>query len=238
MDENIENQKETEIDLRVIFGIIKKNIIALIIVTLLFGAGAYAYSKLFIPKQYAASAMLIVNNKKSDSTSVNYTEITAAQDLADVYAIIIKSDIVLQPVIDDLGLNMSYEKLSKSISVSTVNSTQVIEISMQNTDAKFAESVVAEIVKVAPPIIADKVEAGSVKVISESKISNNGNAVSPNTKKNALLGAMVGFVLTLAVVFLKEFFNNTFKTENDILNTLNIPLIGIIPEIDEKEFKK
>ncbi len=238
MDENIENQKETEIDLRVIFGIIKKNIIALIIVTLLFGAGAYAYSKLFIPKQYAASAMLIVNNKKSDSTSVNYTEITAAQDLADVYAIIIKSDTVLQPVIDDLGLNMSYEKLSKSISVSTVNSTQVIEISMQNTDAKFAESVVAEIVKVAPPIIADKVEAGSVKVISESKISNNGNAVSPNTKKNALLGAMVGFVLTLAVVFLKEFFNNTFKTENDILNTLNIPLIGIIPEIDEKEFKK
>lgn len=238
MDENIENQKETEIDLRAVFGIIKKNLIILIIVTILFGAGSYAYSHFLIPKQYAASAMLIVNNKKSDSSSVNYTEITAAQDLADVYAIIIKSDTVLQPVIDDLGLNISYEKLSKSISVSTVNSTQVIEVTMQNTDAKFAESVVAEIVKVAPPIITDKVEAGSVKVISESKISNNGNPVSPNSRKNALLGATVGLVLTLAVVFLKEFFNNTFKTENDILNTLNIPLIGIIPEIDEKEFKK
>jgi capsular polysaccharide biosynthesis protein len=32
--------------------------------------------------------------------------------------------------------------------------------------------------------------------------------------------------------------NNTFKTEDDILNTLNVPLIGIIPEVDGKEFNK
>lgn len=234
----MEDKKETEIDLRVIFAAIKKNIIPIILVAVVFGVTAFFGTKFFIPKQYKASATLIVNNKANNSTTINQNEITAAQNLADVYAIIIKSDTVIQKVIDDLKLNMTYVQLSNAISVSAVNSTQVIEISMQHTDANFANKIIADIVKIAPPILADKVEAGSVKVISEAKIANNGNPVSPNTTKNALIGAVIGLVLMLAVVIIKELFNNTFKSEEDIVNTLNIPLLGVIPNVDVKEFNK
>lgn len=231
-------EKETEIDLRVIFAVIKKNIIPIILVTVIFGVAAFLGSKFLIAKQYQASATLIVNNKSNNTTTINQTEITAAQNLADVYAIIIKSDTVLQQVIDNLKLNMTYEQLSKSISVSAVNSTQVIEISMKNTDAEFAKKIIADIVRIAPPIIADKVEAGSVKVISEAKIANNGNPVSPNSAKNAFIGAVIGLVIVLAIIIIKELFNNTFKTEDDVTNTLNIPLLGVIPMVDVKEFNK
>ena len=231
----MEDKKETEIDLRVIFAVIKKNIIPIILVTVIFGVTAFLGSKFLIAKKYQASATLIVNNKSNNSTTINQAEITAAQNLADVYAIIIKSDTVLQQVIDDLKLNMTYEQLSKEISVSAVNSTQVIEISMQHTDAQFAKKIIADIVKIAPPIIADKVEAGSVKVISDA---NNGNPVSPNSLKNAIIGAVIGLVITLAVIIIKELFNNTFKSEDDIVNTLNIPLLGVIPNVDVKEFNK
>ncbi len=236
MDENQVNAQEKEIDLRVIFSIIKRNLIMIIIFILVFGAGFYAYSRFFIPKKYSASATLIVNNKDSDRNAVNYTEITAAQNLADVYAIIIKSETVLQQVIDDLNLDMTYSELKNTISVDPVNNTQVIQVSMTHTDADYAKEVIADLVEVAPPIIADKVDAGSVKVIDEAKISNEGNPVSPNSKRNALIGALVGLVLALVIVFLKEFLNNTFKTEDDIINSLNVPLIGIIPRVEEKEF--
>ena len=235
---NEQLQKETEIDLRVILGVLRKNIIPLILVTVVFAAGFFAYSKLFITKKYQASATLIVNNLSSDKTTATQTELTAAANLADVYTIIIKSDTVLQPVIDELKLNMSYESLSKAISVSTVNSTQVITVSMQHSDAEYAKKIIAEVVKVAPPIIKDKVEAGSVKIISEARISNNGNPVSPNVTRNAIIGALIGFVLTLAVVFIQELMNNTLKTEDDISRVLGIPLLGIIPEVDEKEFNQ
>lgn len=238
MELNKEQQQEKEIDLRVVFGVLRKNIIPLILVTVIFAAGFFLYSKMFITKQYQASATLIVNNLSKDKTVVSNTELTAAANLADVYAIIIKSDTVLQPVIDDLKLNMSYEALSKAISVSTINSTQVITVSMQHEDAEYAKKIIAEVVKVAPPIIQDKVEAGSVKVISEARVSNNGNPVSPNSSRNALIGALIGLVITLAVVFIQEFTNNTFKTEEDISKSLGIPLLGIIPEVDEKEFNK
>ena len=238
MEPNKEQQQEKEIDLRAVFGVLRKNIIPLILVTVIFAAGFFLYSKMFITKQYQASATLIVNNLSKDSTVVNNTELTAAANLADVYAIIIKSDTVLQPVIETLKLNMSYEALSKAISVSTINSTQVITVSMQHEDAEYAKKIIAEVVKVAPPIIQDKVEAGSVKVISEARVSNNGNPVSPNSGRNALIGALIGLVITLAVVFIQEFTNNTFKTEEDISKSLGIPLLGIIPEVDEKEFNK
>ncbi len=238
MEEKMEQQSEKELDLRIVFGVLRKNLILIIIVTVLFGIGSYLYSSFFIAKQYAASAMIIVNNKSSDKTAVNTTEITAAQDLAEVYSIMIKSDTVLQKVIDNLELNMTYEQLNSRISVSSVNSTQILQITMTHTNADFAYKVLDELVKVAPSIVGDMAEAGSVNVVSNAKISNSGRPVSPSLRRNAVLGAGVGLVLVLLLIFLKEMFNNTFKTEDDILNTLNVPLIGIVPEVDGKEFNQ
>lgn len=238
MNEAKEQRVEIEIDLRFIIDIIKKNIIPLVLVTVIVGAASLFGSMIFLPKQYEADATLIVNNKQTDKQGVGSGEIIAAQNLAEVYSIIIKSDTVLQQVIDDLKINMTYEQLYKVISVSSVDSTQVISVKMRSTDADFAKKIIADVVKVAPPIIADKVEAGSVKVISEARISNNGNAVSPSLSRNAMLGALAGLVITLAIVFIKAVFRNTLKTENDITNTLGVPLLGTIPEIDEKEFAR
>ena len=137
-----------------------------------------------------------------------------------------------------MKLSMTYEQLKKSITVSAIDKTQVISIKMRSTDPEFAKEIIADVVKVAPPVIKEKVDAGSVNVISEARVSNNGNAVSPSLSKNAMFGALIGLVITLAIVFIKAFFRNTLKTENDITNTLGIPLLGIIPEIDEKEFAR
>ncbi len=247
MEENNEKVQESEIDLRVILDILKKNIIPLILVTAIFGAAFGTYSNFFITKQYSASALLVVNNKKQDSTVISSTEISAAQNLADVYAIIIRSMAVLSPVLKDEQLkeqfpkhnSQTYEKLRNSISVSSQNSTQVIKITMKDTDASYAKAVVGCIVQKAPDIIKYCVEsASSVNEVDDVQIDNNGKPVSPNTLRNAIIGALVGFVLTLAVVFIREFTNNTFKTEEDIASALNIPLLGIIPSVDSKEFNK
>ena len=206
MDEMNNSRAEKEIDLRVLWGIIRKNLIPIILVTVLFAGAFYTYSKFFIKKQYEA--------------------------------VLIKSDAILGPVIENLDLNTTAESLQKSINVTSMNSTQVIRITMRSTNASYAKEVIAEIVKVAPPIIKDTVEAGSVKVVSDATISNNGAAVSPDSRRNGIIGALVGLVLILAFVFIREFTNNTFKTEDDVLNSLGIPLLGIIPSVDTKDFNK
>lgn len=238
MEEIIEKTSEKQIDIGAVLGILKRNFIPIILVTVLFGVGSYLFSTFFIQKQYSASAVLIVNNKADDKTVYSNTELNAAKELADVYAIIIKSDLVLQKVIDNKHLNMTASQLSKYISVSSINQTQALRIKMTYPDAEFAKNVVAEIVNVAPLIIKEKMEPGSVNLLDESKIDNNGNPVSPDLKKNTIIGALIGLVLILLFVFLKQIINNKFLTEEDVIKTLGVPLIGIIPEVDGKEFRK
>lgn len=238
MEEKNTGAQEKEIDLRVIFDILKKNIIPIIVVAAIFAAGFFSYSKFFIAKQYEATASLIVNNKSEERTTIQSTEIQAARSLAEVYSIIIKSDEVLGPVIEKLGLSMSPESLEKKISVSTVESTQVIKIAMRDTNPTLAMNVVDMLVKTAPPVIEKQVEAGSVEVIDDARLTASGAPVSPNSVRNGIIGGLIGLVLILAFIFVRELSNNTFKSEDDIAKTLNIPLLGIIPSVDTKEFNK
>ena len=237
--EEKETVRESEIDLRAILLLLKRNLALIIVVTVVFGAASFLFSNFFLPKQYEANAMIIVNNLADDQTTINSTEITAAKDLADVYTIIIKSNAVLQEVIDREKLSMSYEELRNAVNVtSSSTSGQVLTVSMKSTDPEMAKKIVTSIVEVAPPIIKSDVEAGSVELISDPKVSNNGKPVSPNSTKNALLGAAIGLVLTLVLIFVKEMTNNTFKTEEDITDLLKLPVIGVIPAVDTKEFNK
>ena len=239
MKDNKPKEAAMEIDLRALLMVLRRHLFSLVLVTLVCASIFYLFSRFFITKQYEASATLIVNNLSSDkSTSFNSSELMAAQDLADVYSIIIKSDSVMKTVIKELNLNVTSDDLKKDISVSTVNSTQIIEITMTNVDATYARKVIAKIVEVAPPIIQTKVAAGSVKIISAARVTNGGAPVSPNNFRNALIGAALGFVLTLAVVIVRELMNNTFKTEDDISKMLDIPLLGVIPAVDTRLFNK
>ena len=50
-------------------------------------------------------------------------------------------------------------------------------------------------------------------------------------------GFLLGFILAAAIVILKELLNTTLKTEADVTSTLGIPLLGVIPMVDRKEFR-
>ena len=232
------DNKEIVFDLTVLLKAIKKNILPLILATVIFGVGSFFGTQYLMEKQYKASAMIIVNNKASEASGFNSAEIVAAQDLASVYSIIIKSDTVIDKVIKNLKLNMTYEQLVGAITVTPVNSTQVIQISMVGNNASDCKDIVAEVVKVAKPIISDTVETGSVKDISKASIANNGNPVGPSAVKNSVLAAFLGFALVMMIFIVKEFFNKKFKSEDDIDSVLNLPVIGTIPAVERKEFSK
>ena len=66
-----------------------------------------------ITPQYESSALMIVNTRQDTTSTVTSDQINSATKLVSTYSIIIKSDTVLQQVIDDLGLSLSYSELKK-----------------------------------------------------------------------------------------------------------------------------
>ncbi|MCF6300654.1 MAG: polysaccharide biosynthesis tyrosine autokinase [Proteobacteria bacterium] len=56
----------------------------------------------------------------------------------------------------------------------------------------------------------------------------------PN-KRNMVLGsAFVGLLLGLALIFLLENLDNSFKTQKDVENKLGLPVIGLLPDVKNK----
>lgn len=210
---------------------LKDKIVLILAATILAGALGWGVSAMVLPRKYEASVNMIVNTRTEIVGVVTSDSISSAQDLVDTYAIIIKSNKVLNRVIDKLDLGMSFEELSEWISVDPIRNTQVMKIAAQCPDAALAARIVTAISQIAPDIVADAVEAGSCKVVSD--VYSSTRPVSPNMGRNTFLCAALSCMLACAAVVLKELFNDYVVDDADLERKLGITAIGVIPDVEE-----
>jgi len=224
-----ENQEET-IDLLELFSVLWQHAVLIVAATLVTGILGFVVSAFFITPQYEASALMIVNTRVDANTNVTNDQITSATKLVDTYSIIIKSDTVLQPVIDNLGLNVDYSKLYKMVTVDAVNNTQVMKVTVTDPNAESARIICEQITQIAPEVIIESVEAGSVKVISQAAITPD--PVSPSVVKYTAVAAMLGLVLCAGIIILRHLLDNKINTEADVSKYLDLPVLGVIPKYE------
>ena len=228
MDDNFEQDYG-----RVVLGllsVLKAKIALILVLSILSGVVGFCTARFLMPKRYEASVNMIVNMRSDMLNPVTSDNITSAQDLVDTYAIIIKSNKVLNQVIDALDLKMSYEELSEKISVDPIRSTQVMKIAAQCEDTDLAIRIVQTISEIAPDIVADAVEAGSCKVVSD--VYARHNPVSPDVTRIVVLFAGSMFILACAVVVLRELCNDYIIDESDMEKKLGISVLGLIPDAE------
>lgn len=230
----MEQDYET-IDLREVFAILKNNLLVIVASAVLCGLLGMLVTVFVITPKYEASGMLIVNNRSDTSTVVTSDNINTAKNLVSTYSVVLKSENVLETILANLGLEDEYDagKLASAISIEAVDSSQVMELSLVDPDPQRAQAIIAEMMRLAPDILTETVEAGSVKVVSEARATEF--PVSPSRLKNTVLAALVGGVLAVGYAFLKEMMNNTFVTDSDVSKHLGLTVLGVIPRITIEE---
>ena len=179
--------------------------------------------------RYQASVNMIVNTRQDSTTTVSTDNITSAKNMIDTYAVIIKSNLVLNDVIQRMGLDMTYSQLADSITVGSVNSTQIMAITVTNENPGLAGKIAQTIAEVAPDVIVEKVEAGSCKAVSDVEIDTT--PVYPQTKKTTLLCALAGMVAACALLVVNHLLHNYIVDDEDVQKKLDLPVLGFIPEV-------
>lgn len=227
----MDNEENEVIDLTEILSAVRQHLLELIFVTLAAALIGFTASKFLMNPKYDSSALMIVNTRQDVNANVTSDQINSATKLVSTYSIIIKSDTVLQQVIDNLGLNLTYAKLNKRVTVAAVDDTQVMKITVQSDSPEWARQVCEQIITVAPDVIKEAVEAGSVKVISNPSLATE--PVSPNIMKNTMLAAAVGFVLVISIIVLQVLLDNKINTEEDVTKYLDMTVLGVIPQYDQ-----
>lgn len=221
---------EVEIDLRELFYALKKHIL-IVLAALLAGAViAGAATKIFITPVYSATSTMLVLTKETTLSSL--ADLQIGSQLTKDYNILITSRTVLQDVVDELNLEMSYKELKGCITVDNPTDTRILSITATNTDPEMAKKIADTLAKTSADFIGDKMEVTSPKIIEEGEVPTV--QTSPSTKKNVMVGALAGLVLSAGIIILLTLMDDTIKSEDDIEKYLGLTTLASIP--DRKDF--
>ena len=226
----VKEERDFEIDILQLGKALLEKLVYIVIVTVIMGLLGFLGSTFLMKPVYQASAKMIVNTRIDNQQNVTNDQLNSAKNLVDTYAIIIRSQPVLEPVIENLGLQLDVEKLAKKVTVTSVNDTQVMQIAVQSKDAEQALQIVQQIEAICPAIIIDAVEAGSVKTIEPAHLKKE--PVAPSTNLFTVVAAFLCIVTVVIIVMLRFLLDNSYKSETDLRNDLGLPVLGVIPDYD------
>lgn len=223
---------EETMDLREILQIIYKRLWFIILVTLVCIISSGIISFFVLDSVYEASTTLMVSKTREDqSQNLQYNDILMNQKLVKTYSEIVKSNRVLEKVIEQLGLDMTTGDLRTKIQVSSVSDTEIIRIAVQDKDPNFATELANSIAVVFMGEIGSIMKMENVQFIDPAKVPIE--PVKPRPLLNIAIAAVLGVMISVFIVFLIEYFDNTIKTVDDVENKLGLPVLGSIPVFDE-----
>lgn len=227
----MDNNNELVIDLKEWFHIIQRKIWVIVFFSILCGVGAFLLTTYFVPPKYNSYIDLYVTNTSSATNpngSVNVNDLNASQKLTNTYKIILQTEEATEKLCEATGLEMSTGQILRSLSFAARDNTEVLRITATTDDPLLSAKICNGYGAIAPAILDDVVQGGSVRVLSMAK--PNGYPSSPNTKTYTLAGFAFGFLITAALYILCDLFSNTIKGENELIERLKLAVIGTVPD--------
>ncbi|MGB8253153.1 MAG: polysaccharide biosynthesis tyrosine autokinase [Anaerolineaceae bacterium] len=141
------NENGTEnVDLRKYLSLFLHWAWLIILAGLLAGAFAYFFSQRMTP--YYQSSTTVLVNAAPGTKATDYTSVMLSEQLTSTYAKMIVTDPVLNQMADDLGLTMQMDEIKKSITVTPVSNTQLLQITVETTDPELSARIANAVVMV------------------------------------------------------------------------------------------
>ena len=226
------NAKETstiEIDVIVLLKSLWQKKFLILFVSLFVAALAFLGSTFLLQKEYTSTTRIYVVNRTDNN--ITNQDLQAGSYLVNDYKEIITSADVMNQVIDKENLSLTPSELSKKVAVTIPTDTRVISISVEDSNAKEAARLANAVREAATTKIKEVTKVEDVTTLEVAKVSNTPS--SPNTKRNTLLGFLVGAFLSLAAVILAEVLDDRVKSAEDVENRLELTLLGTVPDMSK-----
>lgn len=224
--ENTRDNEDVEIDLLELLLALKRRILYIIAAGLLGGCIAAAYTQFAVTPLYTSSGNMLVLTGETSISSL--TNLQISSQLTSDYTILATSRPVLQDVIENLDLNISYTTLAEQITIENPDDTRIMEFSVTNADPELARDIVNELMTVASEYIGDKMEVTAPKIIEEGVLPTA--QTSPSLMKNTALGLAAGVAVACAIIILITLLDDTIKSEDDIAKYLGLSTLAVIPD--------
>lgn len=224
------------ISLQELFSILRKSFWRILALTIVAALISFAVSSFLIKPTYQAGTQILVTPKKQENEVIDAQSVQSSVTLVNTYRVIIKSPAILEQVQKEVpNAPTNVAALNNMVTVESEQNSQVINVSVQSTDAALASNMANSIAEVFSSDVQKLMSVDNVTVLSKSNIPTS--PVSPNIILNTAIAAVVGFLLGVGLAFLREVLDRRIRTEDQVQQILDLPVLGSIPDIDSKVFK-
>ena len=228
----MKQMEEQVISISEIFEALKKRWILIVSITLVATLISGVLSFFVIKPTYETSTKVFIGKEESNLEGYNTNDIQMYQKLLQTYAETIKTNEVIQAAIKNTNTNLTVEEVKKSLTVTPISDTQILQIKYQNKNPQVAKRILGNITDEFIILAKELVPNGNVRVIEAVQLPEN--PVAPNKKMNIAIAFLLGLMVSIGLVFLLEYIDNTFKSKENLEKELGIPVIGLIPSFEEE----
>ena len=134
-----------------------------------------------------------------------------------------------------MDLNTTPEALNGSVNVAQEGQSQVVTISVENTDPAQAVRIANEIAKTFQIEISKLMRIDNITILSKAELPENPVPIKPQPVLNIAIALVVGLMAGVGLAFLLEYMDNTIKSEQDIEKLLELPVLGVVTKITSNQ---
>ena len=202
----------------------------LILLTAILTTGlAFAYSAFLATPQYDSTTRLYVVNQSSDNgAGITNQDLQAGSFLVKDYKEIILSQDVLKNVTTTLGIT---EDIKDKITVTIPTDTRILSITVRDSDPNQAATIANTLRDEAAKKIIEVTKVSDVTTLEAAVPAEKPS--TPQTKRNLVLGFIVGAFLATALVLVLEVLDDRVKRPQDIEEGLGMTLLGVVPQAEK-----
>ena len=221
---------EIEIDLKDLFFEILGEWKKIVVSTVLAGLIMFVVSAFIITPLYQSTSKLYL--LKEDTIS-SLTDLQLGTNLATDYMEIIDGRPILDQVIENLQLDMTYAELHGMLDFNNPTNSRIIEITVTHENPDMAKAIADEMADVAALFINQKMAQDQPSVLQYGYVA--AEPVSPSVAKNSVLGALVGAFIAIAIIVVSYLMNDTIMTPEDMERKIGINVLASLPFNEEED---
>ncbi|MDF2800612.1 MAG: hypothetical protein K0S61_515 [Anaerocolumna sp.] len=184
-----------------------------------------------IQPDYTASAQMYVSTDDSKQTTANLSELDYAQKVVTTYINFLQTKVFYKEVLSISGLEYNLSELRSMTTMTSVNNTEIFEISVTSKDPNDSYHLVKAMQDLAPDMIKGIKSKAEISVVDPVELPTSPSG--PNVLLNTLIGGVLGFMMAFLVSVLWEVVNVNIKNQDDLVCRYNIPVLGVIPDFSE-----
>ncbi|EUJ47016.1 YveK family protein [Paenilisteria rocourtiae] len=226
---------EDSLNIKQIWDLLKKNKWIILISMCASALLMSGYLYFFSAPIYQSETQILINQSVPQNTVVQSQEVQANLQLINTYTSIITSPRILRQVSDNMDDAYSTKELEKMIKVNSTSDSQVVKINVESSNAADAVKISNETVRIFTKEIPKIMKINNIYILSEAVLEADTQPVKPHTALLIIVASLLGLVFGIVIMFIRNLFDRSIKTVEDVEQTLGLPVLSMINEIKDED---